>query len=76
MPRILRCWSGGSTPDPAHLISKGERQLVIGLFLEQVFVFFNFWHSFPDEETRELFWGRARFDAHATFRPLSDWETR
>lgn len=62
-------WMGGTGPDKACEISPLEYEVALLFFFEQVDTWRDYWHEeLTDKDTRETFWGRARFDAHATLR--------
>lgn len=61
-------WTGGCRPRPLLLIGPEEARLVRFFFREQMQEWNDFWGDWPDKDTRRIFWGRARFDAHATIR--------
>lgn len=65
-PRIL-AWMGGFRPLPYPEISQEEKALVSILFREQCEIYSCYWGDLP-KDMRRLFWNRARYDAHATFR--------
>lgn len=60
-------WTGGSTPAPLSAITPTERAMVTAYFREQAREYLNFWGDFPPD-VRRIFWGRARYDAHANMR--------
>lgn len=61
-------WTGGSRPKPWGDISPEEKRFVGTLFNEQRKLWEDFWKEKLPRDLRNLFWGRARYDAHATFR--------
>jgi hypothetical protein len=69
MPTINRkAWTGGSKPLPILELGREERRYVSFLFREQLTIWHDYWGDYPNNDTRHIFWNRARFDAHATFR--------
>lgn len=61
-------WTGGSRPNKPSAISNAEAGIQKALFGEQVMVFRNYWGDSPNWDTLRIFFNRARYDAHATFR--------
>lgn len=61
-------WTGGSEPADIHSVSGLESNLAHRLYDMQLAAFAAFWGKGADQGTRELYWRRARFDAHATVR--------
>lgn len=61
-------WTGGSRPKKLADISQDERQFVRKLFKDQLQTWCGFWDSKADLDLCRVFWNRARYDAHATFR--------
>lgn len=61
-------WTGGSRPAPFVGIHKLEAALAVSLYKMQRAAFNAFWGKDPGVDERQIFWTRARFDAHATFR--------
>lgn len=62
-------WTGGSSPRPVMELSEAEWEYAKKLYVDDL----DTWRSFWQEDTvpvdiRNIFWGRARHDAHATFR--------
>lgn len=66
--RPITAWMGGTRPLPLSQISREERIAVALLFEDQVKDFLGFWGDNPVMDTYRIFWRRARYDAHATFR--------
>lgn len=64
----FRAWTGGSNPKPLLGLDGDERALVSKLFRDQFILYFTFWKDKPTRDTLRIFWRRARYDAHATFR--------
>jgi len=64
-------WMGGSRPRPINQVTGAERRYITTLFKEQCRIFRNFWGDLP-KDMRRLFFNRARYDAHATFRNEHD----
>jgi len=66
-------WMGGSCPAPFDQVSDDEQRYAFHLFAEQRQVWLDYWKphdpTLPNDVC-ETFWGRARYDAHATFRAL------
>ena len=64
-----RAWMGGSTPSPdLHKTSQDYRDLVTLFYEEMVSDFEEYWKEMPDKDTKNIFMGRARGDAFATYR--------
>ncbi len=62
-------WMGGSTPPPdLHKNCRDYRDLVTLFYEEQVSDFSDYWGDMPDKDTKNIFMGRARGDAWATYR--------
>ena len=61
-------WIGGTSPRPFRYVSIAEEMYTFELFWDQCNVFRDYWGEGPDGDVAEIFWGRARYDAHATFR--------
>lgn len=65
----VKAWTGGSDPAPLATVHPHERGLITFLFHEQVCTYMTFWRiSSVERDTIRLFWRRARYDAHATYR--------
>ena len=62
-------WTGGTNPGKFKDITEIERAYVHELFQAECAVWIDYWktRTIP-VETRNIFWNRARNDAHATFR--------
>ena len=67
MPRIA--WTGGSNPRPWPDTSPLEREIVLDRYTEQAREWLGYWGEveLPNDQ-HEIFWKRARYDAHATLR--------
>jgi len=65
--KTIKAWTGGTSPQPLHLVSEEERRLAKELFIEQTITYFQEWSKMPDSDLSTLFLNRARYDAHATF---------
>ena len=61
-------WMGGSRPRPLLELSMGERRYVTRLFREQVDTWLDYWRDSIPMDVCRIFWKRARYDAHATYR--------
>jgi hypothetical protein len=61
-------WTGGCKPAKPSEISAAQASVQKYLFAEQVNTWFNYWHDYPNWDTLKIFFNRARYDAHATFR--------
>ena len=61
-------WRGGSRPRPLLELSHAERKLVTNLFRSQVYIWQDFWSGPVPTDVCRIFWKRARYDAHATYR--------
>lgn len=68
MTRPTIAWTGGCRPRPLSEISTDERATVKRLFREQAEVWTDYWCETLPFDIGRLFWRRARYDAHATFR--------
>lgn len=67
-PFRIIAWTGGTAPRPIGTVGRDERHAISYLFREQVTTWAGFWGDFPDRPTLRVFWNRARYDAHASFR--------
>ena len=61
-------WTGGCRPLKPSQISREQASLQKYLFGEQVCTFRAYWHFEPEWEVLRIFFNRARYDAHATYR--------
>jgi hypothetical protein len=62
-------WTGGTSPRPIHEIGVGEYLYAMELYFEDVDIWEDYWSpEVAGKGLRELFWNRARADAHATYR--------
>lgn len=61
-------WTGGSRPAKPSEVGQMQAGLQKYLFSEQVVTFLRYWGDSPNWDTLRIFYGRARYDAHATFR--------
>lgn len=62
-------WMGGSSPRPGlEVIGTPEGDYVVKLYWDQIDIWVAFWEERCPAEQREIFFGRARYDAHATYR--------
>jgi hypothetical protein len=61
-------WMGGSRPRPLLELDQDERCYVSFLFRQQMQTWTKYWHAPVPPETARIFWKRARYDAHATYR--------
>lgn len=61
-------WTGGSRPRPLLELTKGERTYVSYLFRQQMSTWLDFWFAPMPLDVARIFWKRARYDAHATYR--------
>lgn len=61
-------WTGGSTPSKPSETPRAEWRVVKILLLEQVTEYTEYWHNNPSREVLEVYFVRARHDAHATIR--------
>lgn len=61
-------WTGGSRPRPLRDLPFGERQYVSYLFRQQVRTWSTYWFAPVPGDIARIFWRRARYDAHATYR--------
>lgn len=78
LAKDLKAWTGGSSPLPLSKVTKKERGLISNLFREQLIDWSRYWRggvirSSADQtpsvlSVARIFWKRARYDAHATFR--------
>ncbi len=60
-------WTGGTSPRPFRYVSVAEEMYTFELFWDQCNDFRGYWGDGPDSDVASIFWGRARYDAHATF---------
>lgn len=63
-------WTGGSSPRPMQEIGVEEYAYAMELFFEDVRIWEDYWNEPINKGANEIFWNRARGDAHATFRDL------
>lgn len=67
-------WTGGGEPRPWRTLTTmgpaelAEREYALSLYREQIEAFRRQWCDMPNRDTLGIFWGRARFDAFATYR--------
>ena len=61
-------WTGGSPPQSILKISNEEYRYAVKLCNASCKAWRDYWGDEPDAGTFTLFWNRARYDAHATFR--------
>ena len=62
-------WTGGSSPLTFNLVAlTPEGDYVLQLYREQVALWSDYWGDTPPADVLDTFWGRARYDAHATYR--------
>ena len=61
-------WTGGTSPRSFHEVSEAEYQYVLELFWNDCNLWRDYWKGELTSEVLDTFWGRARYDAHATFR--------
>ena len=61
-------WMGGSRPRPLLELSQYERLYVTYLFRQQVRTWSTYWFAPVPGDIARIFWKRARYDAHATYR--------
>ncbi len=62
-------WMGGSVPRPyPEVAGSPEGAYVARLFQDEVNVWESHWGDKCAVDMRKVFWGRARYDAHATYR--------
>ena len=63
-------WTGGTPPRPWGLVARTpEGRYAEKLYREQVKVWLDHWGEVVlPRDVHAIFWGRARHDAHATFR--------
>ena len=55
-----------SQPKPVQHCSQLERQLITALYEASLAGFRAFWCKEPHKQISDLYWERARYDAHAT----------
>jgi hypothetical protein len=67
-------WTGGDRPGPYASLSLPEKKYVSGLFKDQIRCWKNYWQGGenPPWDTLRIFYKRARYDAHATFRDATN----
>ena len=63
-------WMGGSPPRPFPEISVEEYQYAMEIYFDDVRIWEDYWSERVSRDLADLFWNRARHDAHATFRDL------
>lgn len=63
-----RVWTGGSDPASIHDISVAEYAYAMELYFEDCGIWSECWKQEMPADIREVFWRRARDDAHATYR--------
>lgn len=63
-------WTGGSSPRPWVYLSEGEKELVGEMYDEMVLDWQYYRGDQPPLDVLNTFWGRARYDAHATYRKI------
>lgn len=64
-------WMGGSSPRPyPQVAGTPEGAYVIKLFEADLKIWEDHWQDKAPSEVRNLFWGRARHDAHASYREV------
>ena len=61
-------WMGGSRPHPLSELSQDEREYASYLFRQQVRTWSTYWFAPVPGDIARIFWKRARYDAHATYR--------
>ncbi len=61
-------WMGGSRPRPLLELSQYERLYVTYLFRQQMRTWSGYWSTRAPIDVCRIFWKRARYDAHATYR--------
>ena len=63
-------WTGGSRPASIRDISVAEYAYAMELYFEDCLVWSEYWEEDTPWQIRQLFWHRARSDAHATYRAV------
>ncbi len=62
-------WMGGSSPASIHDIGVGEYQYAMELYFDTLRIWEDYWTpEVASARLHDLFWNRARDDAHATYR--------
>jgi hypothetical protein len=61
-------WMGGSRPHPLSELSQDEREYASYLFRQQMRTWSTYWFAPVPGDIARIFWKRARYDAHATYR--------
>ena len=63
-------WMGGTPPRAYYEVAGSpEGAYVVDLFDAQCSIWMDYWNETEVPlEQRSIFWGRARYDAHATYR--------
>lgn len=61
-------WMGGTRPGALATLSAEERQCVKRLFREQCMEWVTYWGEALPMDVARIFYNRARYDAHATYR--------
>ena len=62
-------WTGGSSPRLTVDVSHDEWEYIKKLYAEDLDTWRSFWQEdVVPLDVKDIFWNRARYDAHATFR--------
>jgi hypothetical protein len=64
----ITAWTGGDSPRPLDEVTDAELDFCQLLYLEQCEDWMAYWREPLPSEQGQIFWHRARGDAHATFR--------
>ena len=65
----LVAWMGGTPPRPyGDVAGEPEGAYVSRLYSEQIDTWENNWNEPCPSDLHSIFWRRARYDAHATYR--------
>jgi hypothetical protein len=62
-----QAWTGGDRPCKYSTLTKREKYIVSEVFRDYVCTYVKRWGNIEPDMVR-LFWSRARYDAHATYR--------
>ncbi len=70
-------WTGGSSPKPYAETSTVEQIYTVKLFMADCRLWLDYWREERVPlDVKDIFWNRARGDAHATFRAAAREQAR